>query len=181
MIKRTFLAAAVLFLFMNTVYAEIKIFLHPRSVAASNLILGDIASIEADQLISDNIKNITIEQSLYSDGYIDKKEIALLLKQYTNDNFSIYGNAVRVTNDLQDDLYNTADQYDPAVILLRKGDRVNIIIKRNGISLMLKGTAIDDGKINDEIAVKLDNKAGALHRATVKGRIKSKDRVEIDI
>ncbi len=175
------LMVIAVFFFMNAAYGEIKLFLRPKVIAVNDLLLSDIASVEAGQANADNINKIIIESSAYSDGYIEKRELASLLKRYTDENIIIYGNAVKVFIDGQhSELIPDIQQNQINDFILRKGDRVDIVVKKNGISILLKGTAVNEGKINDEVSIKLEDKSGILSKL-VKGKVKSRDLVEINI
>jgi hypothetical protein len=181
MIRLVSLILVTLFTLGNTVYGEIKIFLRPKVNLVNNLSLSDMAFIETDKNNIESLKKITIGSELYSDGYVDKKELSLLLKQYTDENIIIYGNAVRTFSTGQEsDQSNIMDQDHIGGVVLRKGDTVDVEVKKNGISIILKGTAIDEGRINDEIAVRINYKSGSLSKSA-KGRVKAKDLVEINI
>jgi hypothetical protein len=156
--------------------AEIRLFLQPKVMTeGNNLLLSDIASIEGNCSNIEQIKNISIEREIFSDGYIDKKEITSLLKKYNEDNFIVYGNAVHVITNLQTDI-TSSEQND---LILKKGDRVEIILNNKGVSLILKGIVVNEGRINEEITVRIENKL-ALTKV-LKAKVIGKDLVEVNI
>ncbi len=160
----------------NVAYAEIKIFLKPKAIISqSGLTLCDIASVEGNNSETDRIKNINIDSDLFTDGYIDKKEIFTLLKSQKEDSCIIYGNAVRIVpGELQTD--NLSGKND---LRLKKGDRVDVIVNNKGISLKLKGIAVNEGKFNEEITVKIENKSAFAK--FIKVKIIGRDTVEVNI
>jgi hypothetical protein len=176
MFNRLLIIISIFLLSFAAADAEIKLYLQPKvTVEGNNLLLSDIASIESNNSNIEQIRNINIEHEIFSDGYIDKKEILSILKKYTEDNTIIFGNAVRViTNTLSDK--SLADKNN---LLLKKGNKVEIIINNKGISLILKGIAVDEGRFNEEITVKIQNKF-ALTKL-LKAKVIGKDLVEVNI
>jgi hypothetical protein len=176
MLNRLFILFILILLLCDAANAEVRLFLKPKvTVDGKNLTLCDIASIEGNNSNLIQIKDIIIEPEIFSDGYIDKKEIITLLKKYTEDNCIVYGNAVRiVTNELSDK--NTSVKND---LMLKRGDRVAVIVNNKAVSLILKGTAINDGRFNEEVTVKIDNKS-TLSKL-LKGKIIGKDIIEVNI
>jgi hypothetical protein len=137
--------------------------------------LSDIALVESNNSDIEKIRNINIEHEIFSDGYIDKKEILSIIKKYTEDNTIIYGNAVRVITKIQ----SAKTLADKNNVLLKKGNKVEIIVNNKGISLILKGIAVDEGRFNEEITVKVQNKF-ALTKL-LKAKVIGKDLVEVNI
>ncbi|MBN2401249.1 MAG: flagella basal body P-ring formation protein FlgA [Spirochaetes bacterium] len=176
MINRLFSVISLIFLLCGAVEsADIKLILFPKITAENNLLLGDIALIDSDRSDIKQIKKINIECEIYSDGYIDKKEILSILKSYTEESISIYGNAVRVINNSSNDI--TIVDHDE--LFLKKGDRVEVVVNNKGISLVLKGIAVNDGKLNDEITVRITNKL--TMKKFIKAKIIGRERVEVNI
>jgi hypothetical protein len=177
MLKRLIIIiCSIIFLCFAAESAEIRLFLQPKvTVEGNNLLLSDIASIEGNNSDIEQIKNINIEREIFSDGYIDKKEITFLLKKYTEDNFIIYGNAVHVLTNLQIDK-TPLEQND---LILKKGDRVEIILNNKGVSLILKGIVVNEGRFNEEITVRIENKLTLTK--LLKAKVIGKDLVEVNI
>jgi hypothetical protein len=176
MLNRLFILSIFIALLCDAANAEVKLLLKPKAATdGKNLTLCDIALLEGNNSSIEQIKNINIEPEIFSDGYIDKKEILTFLKKYTQDNCIIYGDSVRIIfNDLQNK--NFSEQND---LFLKRGDRVEVIINNKGVSLILKGIAANDGKFNEEITVKINLKS-TLSKV-LKGKMISKEIVEVNI
>lgn len=161
----------------HTAYCDIRLFLFPKITTDNNdIFLKDVALVEGNNTDIEKIKNTKIKKEIYSDGYIDRKEILSVLKNNTDDNIFIIGNAVRVFNNATNIIYVENQPSEPVI---KKGDNVNVIVKKNGISVILRGTAVSDGKIDDEVSVKLEKRSNYFK--LVKGIIKSKDYVEVNL
>jgi hypothetical protein len=140
------------------------------------LIIKDVAVVEGNNSDIEKIKNIQIDKDIYSDGYIDKKEILLLLKNNTEDTIFIFGNAIRI---LTHDQHINNSENDAPDSVIKKGDSVNIVIKKNGISVILRGIAVNEGKIDEEVVVKIEKKTNTTK--LVKGKIKNRDLIEVNL
>jgi hypothetical protein len=176
MLKKLSLILFIFVLLVSSANGEIRLILKSKATAnGTNLYLSDIASLEGNNSEIEQIRNLFIMPEIYSDGYIDKKEIFILLKNHTSANCIIYGNAVRVVSvESQDKIVSVQSDF-----LLKKGDRIEVTINNKGISLILKGIAVNEGKFNNEIIVKIDNKSA--FSKLIKGKITGKDTVEVNI
>lgn len=163
--------------FKHTAYCDIKLFLQSKIITNNDgLVLKDVAVVEGNNSDIEKIKNIQIDKTIYSDGYIDKKEILSLLKNNTEDTIFIFGNAIRI---LTNDPYKNNTENDATESVIKKGDSVNIIIKKNGISVIVRGISLNEGKTDEEIFVKLEKKTNSFK--FIKGKIKNKDLIEVNL
>lgn len=163
--------------FKHKAYCDIKLFLQSKVITNNDsLMLKDVAVIEGNNFDIEKIKNIQIDKAIYSDGYIDKKEILSLLKNVTKDNINILGNAIRI---ISNDQHKNNSENDTPESVIKKGDSVNIVIKKNGILVILRGTAVNEGKIDEEIFVKLEKKTNTSK--LIKGKIRNKDLIEVNL
>ncbi len=155
---------------------DIKIILH-RSAVLSNaeLFLNNIATIEGNSAELQAIKTLKVPAELYSDGYVDRKELFALLQQNSNNTFFIYGNSVRIT---ENGAVNTVA--DKNGILIARGDSVKFFVKKNGISIEVSAVALNDAGMEDEIQVRIENVFGHKTRFA-KGKVKSADLIEAGI
>ncbi|MFH0976337.1 MAG: flagella basal body P-ring formation protein FlgA [Spirochaetota bacterium] len=175
MFKRIIQVLVSICFISSALNAEIKLYLKPAfTLVSDNTLLSDIAAIEGNYSEIEKIKSVSIGTELYSDGYVDRKEILSLLK-YTEENISIYGNAVRVISSPQTEKA-ISSQND---FLVKKGDRVEIIVLNKGISLMLRGIVLNEGRMNEEILVRPDRSRSVSRQ--LKGKVKGKDRVEVKL
>ena len=178
MFNRFFIILITIMLFCGAAEsAELKLFLLPKITAGEKaLTLGDIALVESDSLDAEGIKNLEIDSMMLSDGYVDKKEILTLIKNYTVKRAVIYGSAVHVINYTQDGENWSPEKND---FILNKGDRVQVIVNNGGVSLILKGTAVNEAKFNDIVDVKVEGSRS--FSKILKGRVAARDIVEVNI
>jgi hypothetical protein len=141
-------------------FAELNLYLYPRvEYKAGSVSMSDIANIETDTGPAGRIEGIRIDESFFSDGYLDRKEITDILKGCFDGPFNIYGSGVRVVKAMGD----AAVRDSRAVV--RKGAVVRFQVVNSVIRVELTGTAMGDGAVGDEIPVKL--KGSAVSRGRI--------------
>ncbi len=164
--------------------ADIRMYLFPRVEINLNneddLAIADIARIDGDNTDLTKICNIKVKSELYSDGYIDRKELSNLLSSNVNDLFFIYGNAIRVIDKDKfiEERAEFAYNFIEEEILVRRGERVSLVVIKRGISVELTGRVMKDGKKGEEITVRMKPLTGRRSRL-VKGIVRSRGLVEV--
>jgi hypothetical protein len=139
-----------IFLFTPACFAELNLYLYPRVEYKKGAItVSDIANIETDIQSAGLIESIGIDESFFSDGYLDRKEIMDILKDSFAGPINIYGSGVRVVKAEEDAAVRDSR------IVVQKGSIVRFQVVNSGIRVELKGTAMGDGAVGDEIPVKL--------------------------
>ena len=140
----------ILFIFTLTCFAELNLYLYPRAESKNGVIvMSDIAKIETDQETAGQIGSIAIDDTFFSDGYLDRKEIMDILKGIVSGRINIYGSGVRVVK-----ADGNAVLHDSRIVV-QKGKMVRFQVIHSGIRVELMGTAMHDGAVGDEIPVKL--------------------------
>jgi len=171
MIRKFLIITLLLLLSGISVYADIRLYLLPEvEPAKGRLTIKDIARIDCDPAIKKFLEDINISPLIQKDGYIDRREIGKLVRNYTMDLVLIYGNAVKVGR-VHDSNYQ--EPKDDENFSIRSGDTLSVIINKNGISIEMPGTALEEGKMGDEILVKIKNSK------RIKGIIKGEGIVEV--
>ncbi|MBP7738153.1 MAG: flagella basal body P-ring formation protein FlgA [Spirochaetes bacterium] len=166
---RVFLSVLILLLASTASWAEVSMYLFPQVERGRNpLVLSDLGTIEGDTATA-GIGSIVIEDSVFADGYIDRKEIIDLIRAHADGRVNIYGSGVRVhVSEVPDT--GTGDERR---IVVRKGSAVRFQVVNSIVRVGQMGTALQDGAIGDEIPVKL--KGSAVSR----GRVVSERVVEL--
>ncbi len=183
MISRVlFIFLTVLFIQVDSI-ADINMFLFQNveiNKIEDDLALTDIARFDGNYSSTSKFCDIKIDKELYSDGYIDRKELSDLLRKNVDDLFFIYGSAIKVIekNDdsdmhIEEDNYYFGEEY-----LVKRGDRVNLVVTKRGIKVELKGSVMEDGKKGDEITVRMKSFPGKRSKS-VRGIVRSKGLVEV--
>jgi hypothetical protein len=167
------LTAAVFLIFLylvpHSVYAMIKVFLLPRVVHEGKALqVQDVANVTGDLILLDKIKNTVIEPEIYKDGFIERKELFELLKKSTAVSPLIFGSAVRVVPAGDSALTPTTDQASREQTFIKKGDTVDVIIRRKNISIEMIGVSMVDATEGETVTVELQN------RKQVKGVLKKR-------
>lgn len=152
-------------------FAEVSVFLIPIIEQRDDLTLGDIARIDCPSPLREKLYGIRIHENLYRDGFIDRGEIYSLTRGYTDD-VIIYGNAVKVRTESSEKRTAHGDERGYSV---ESGSDVCVIIKKKGITVEIRGTALEDGERGDEIAVMIKGSK------KLRGRIAGRKRVEVNL
>lgn len=131
-----------------------------------NLVVSDICKMEGDNI--NLISNVVIPSSIYSDGLIESAELMNLLSRKLDGKLFIFGTGVQVRK--------KAVNFEAGKVinvLVKKGQVIGILVRKNGVSIEMKGKALADGAENDEIEIKLPS--GVI----LKGRIISEKQADI--
>jgi hypothetical protein len=149
----------------GTSYAreDVAIYLFPRAEKTSaSLLLGDIARIYGGDE-SRHLALIPLDPSLYSDGYIDRKEIRTVIAAFSPMPVAIHGSAVRIV-----DLNRSASS--PAR-KIGNGEKVVFVLKRNGVMISVPGISLGEGSTGDAVSVRLSNRTTARGIVTDDGYV----------
>jgi hypothetical protein len=150
-------------------FAEINVFLFPMIEKRDSLTMRDIARIDCPSTMQERLYGIRIYEGLYRDGFIDRREIYSLMEGYAND-IVIYGNAVKVGKESS---YGHIARSPESKYSVKSGSDVNVIIRKKGIRVEIRGTALEDGERGDEIMIMIRDSR------KLKGRIAGRKMVEV--
>jgi hypothetical protein len=135
-------------------------------ISKDNLLVSDICKMEGDNL--EVISNLVISPELYRDNIVDNKELYEFLSQSIVEKLFIFGSGVKITKSL------IKEKTDPVkIILVEKGDLIEISFKKNGITIEMKGKALNNGAEKEEIDFKLST------GKVIKGIITSEKKADI--
>lgn len=134
----------------------------------ANLLVSDICKMEGDNISL--ISDMVISPELYSDGLIENKELLDLLSPKLNGKLFIFGSGVQVRKKIIN-----PESVKTVNILIKKGQTIGLLIRKNGITIEMKGKALSNGSENDEIDIKLPT------GAVLKGRITSDKKADISL
>ena len=115
------------------------------------------------------MRSLAVDDALYADGYIDRRELVELVRPHVDGRVNVYGSGVRVSM-----AENGAVKEEPRIVV-RKGSPVRFQVVNSIIRVEQSGTALQDGAVGDEIQVKL--KGSAVSR----GRIVNERVVELTL
>jgi hypothetical protein len=139
-----------IFLFCTgTCLADVTLYLYPRVAAAPEIPLSQIASIEGDAETVARIKDVRVDEHLFFDGYLDRKELTELLAGKKVGKIHIIGSGVRIIRGAND---AAGRRFDMAV---KKGDTVRFQVVNSSIRIEIFGIAMQNGVPGDVIPVKL--------------------------
>lgn len=131
-----------------------------------NVMLSDICKMEGDNINS--ISNIIISPELYSDSIVDNKELYDLLSNSVSEKLFIFGSGVKIKINL---VQKEVKLEKPVLIV--KGEEVELSLKKNGITIDMKGKALSNGFEKDEIDFRLTT------GKVIKGRVISLKKADI--
>ena len=151
-------------------FADVNIYLYSRADAKpGGLVLSDVALIDGDADAAELVRGIPVDDSLRSDGYLDRKEIIELVKSKVAGRITVYGGGVRVART------EGGGPSSTAAVAVKKGSAVRFQVVNSSVRVEVAGTALKDGNPGDAIPVKL---AG---RKTVTGTIINEKTVELEL
>ena len=149
--------------------ADIKVFLYPNAAHDSSAVkVSDIAFVEGGSSESDRVRESFIDRKYYSDSIIDLRELKEALGGITSEPIIIYGSGVRLVP-------KEKEEKPPREIIVFKGDKVDVVVKRKGIILEFMGIAQKDAASGDRVTVELGKKG------YIKGILSAEKVVEIGI
>lgn len=149
------IGALLLLLIPLSVSARINIYLIPEvETDKKEIVLSDIAGIDGDEITAAG--KISIPHNMYKDMLIDRSELNGYLASELKGNYAIFGNGVRL-NFKKDEIATAQETKEEKPVLIKKGDNVDLVIRNKGISIELRGRAMQGGTEDDEIDVRLKN------------------------
>ena len=132
--------------------ADIKIFLYPNAAHDPGPVrIADIAFVDGSSAESARVRETVIDRRYYSDSMIDARELKESLSSVSSEPVIIYGTCVRLTP-------KESDEKPVREIIVYKGDKVEVHVKRRGITLEFSGTAQKDAASGDRVTVELGKK-----------------------
>lgn len=133
-----------------------------------NLMVSDICKMEGDDTAI--ISNLVISPELYRDSIIDNKELFNFLSLTINKELYIFGTGVKITKNIK-----SAEHKLKETVFIERGELTELSIKNNGITIEIKGKALERGCLNDEINFKLST--GKI----IKGKVISLKKADIKL
>lgn len=156
---RIFGFITVFLLAASASYGDVTIYLVPRvDRGTAPLTVSDLGTVDGDADTA-AVRSLAVDDALFADGYIDRKELVGLVRPHVNGRLNVYGSGVKVGM-----AENGAVQEEPRIVV-RKGSPVRFQVVNSVIRVEQAGTALEDGAAGDEIRVKL--KGSAVSRGRV--------------
>jgi hypothetical protein len=140
--------------------------LSEAEINKENLIVSDICKMEGDNV--NLISNTIIPAELYSDNIVDNRELYDFLSTGSDNKLFIFGSGVNIKKSIL-----TKEIVTEKAVLVERGKLIELSIKKNGITIEMKGKALSSGSENDEIDFRLTT------GKVVKGKIISDKRADV--
>ncbi|HNX24925.1 MAG TPA: flagella basal body P-ring formation protein FlgA [Spirochaetota bacterium] len=131
-----------------------------------DLIVSDICKMEGDNI--NLISNLVISPELYKDSIVDNRELYDFLSLSLDKKLFIFGSGVKIKKNIV-----KKEIESEKTILVEKGMSVELSIKKNGITIEMKGRALNRGCEKDEIDFRLST------GKVVKGKIISERKADV--
>ncbi len=135
-------------------------------ISKENLIISDICKMEGDNI--DSIANLIISPDLYRDSIVDNKELYDFISLTISDKLYIFGSGVKIKKTI---IKKESELVKP--VMIEKGDTIELTILKNGITIEMKGKALNSGCEKEEIDFRLST------GKVVKGKITSFKKADI--
>jgi len=163
---RTVLLALMIFC-STAALADVRIFFYPTVEHGPDAVtVSAVAFVEGAGEASEKVRGTVLDRRLYQDSLIDRRELAEALAGVVNEPVLIFGSACRIVP-VED------DEKPPREVIVFKGERVGVVVKRKGVTVEFSGVAQSDGAEGDRMAVALGKKG------VIKGRLSAEKFVEV--
>lgn len=140
--------------------------LSEADIIKENLIVSDICKMEGDNIAL--LSNSIIPPELYSDNIVDNRELYDFLSVRTDAKLFIFGSGVNIKKNIK-----IQELVPEKAVLVERGKLIELSIKKNGITIEMKGRALNSGCENDEIDFRLTT------GKVVKGKIISDKKADV--
>jgi flagella basal body P-ring formation protein FlgA len=141
---------------IQPVWADVVIYLKSQVTPQSEIIkVKHLAIVDGSPDTGKKIRDMVIEDTLLSDGLIDRAELLSVLRSVTDENIIIYGSATRVTTASKNPSGKTNRRSD---IRVNRGDMVTVIVNNGGIVIETRGKVVNPGARGQRVEVELQGK-----------------------
>ncbi|HOP63076.1 MAG TPA: flagella basal body P-ring formation protein FlgA [Spirochaetota bacterium] len=149
--------------------ARVRIYLIPEIECGKQIIvLSDIAKIEGDYVLKAG--SLVIPAKLYKDSIVDRRELNNYLSENLTGSYSIFGSGVKLSFRKTEDVI-VCEEEPEKTDLVKKGQMVELMIKKGNISIEMSGKALSNGTEDDEIDIRLKNGRVLRGRPCGEGRV----------
>ncbi len=163
----TVLVLSFIFYFQISGLCYTRIYLMSEAeINKEDLIVSDICKMEGDNI--NLISNLVISPELYKDSIVDNRELYDFLSLSLDKKLFIFGSGVKIKKNIV-----KKEIESEKTILVEKGMSVELSIKKNGITIEMKGRALNRGCEKDEIDFRLST------GKVVKGKIISERKADV--
>ena len=151
MIRYKFIIALLLLFFLElNVFSYTRVYLMSDvTINKEDVKVSDISKVEGDN--ADFILDIIIPPELYIDKIIDNKRLFDFLNSNLSERVFVFGTGVKIKHNFK----NKKSEIDPP--LVKRGDVITLSVRKNGITIEIKGKALSNGSAKDEVNFKLSS------------------------
>ena len=151
MIRYRFAITLLLLFFLNSSgFSYTRVYLMSDvTINKEDVKVCDISKVEGDN--ADFILDMIIPPELYIDKIIDNKRLFDFLNSNLNGKVFVFGTGVKIKHDFK------SAQSSIKPLLIKRGDVITLSIRKNGITIEVKGKALSNGKEKDEVDFKLSS------------------------
>jgi len=146
----------ILFLIIPlSVSARVRIYLIPEvERGEQEVCLADIAKIEGDSVLKAGL--LVIPAKLYKDSIVDRSELNKYLSSNLSGSYTIFGSGVKLFLRKPEDV-QPREELSVKTDLIKKGQKVELLIKKGSIRIEMSGKALNNGTEDDIIDIRLKN------------------------
>jgi len=169
--KSSKIAIALLFLFFlsSNGFSYTRIYLMSDvTVNKEHVRVCDISKVEGDN--ADIVSDMIIPSELYIDKIIDNKELFDFLNSNLDEKVFVFGTGVKIKHNFKN---FKSGQSVAKPSLIKRGDMITLSIRKNSITIEVKGKALSNGDARDEVNFKL------VSGKVIKGKIISEKEADV--
>ena len=148
---------------------EVSLYLVPQyRMMGDTLEIRDIARIEVKDIDRGTVGSTCIDGTLFKDGYIDRREILVMMREKFGNTVQVFGGGVAIVGNPDKNEKDTA-----LSVAVKKGDKVRFSLVRGPVSVEVAGTAMGNGIEGEVIPVKLSTEKVVHGRIAAAGRVEA--------
>jgi hypothetical protein len=165
---RSLFALFFLFILYSDGFAYTRLYLMSDvTVKTEDVKVSDVCKVEGDN--AEMILDMVIPAELYIDKIIDNKRLYDFLNSKVDEKVLVFGTGVRIKHNFVPK--KIRDKEKPQ--LVKRGDVLTLLVRKNGITIEVKGKALKNGSEKDEINFKLSS------GKVIKGKIVSEKEADV--
>lgn len=147
------IALLLLFLLSSSGFSYTRVYLiSDVTVNKEDVKVSDISKVEGES--ADIILDMIIPTELYIDKIIDNKRLYDFLNSNIDDKVFVFGTGVKIKHN-RPSIKSGRGLVNPP--LIKRGDMINLSIRKNGITIEVRGKALSNGYARDEVKFKLSS------------------------
>jgi hypothetical protein len=131
---------------------DVTLYMVPTAVLRENtrVLLQDVVTIHSPAPVKESLLHEEIPSRFLVDGFLNRSELAALMKKKGYGNVVIYGSSCRILKSHGESIDRTQGP------LVKRGQRVTVVLRNRNIVVEIKGTAMENGNRGETIKIRVN-------------------------